>query len=149
LSTSQEVVSGKTAIHRQELSAPAEWLFQEGLLEGRILDFGCGHGDLARFLEGDIEQYDPNWFPEKPEGKFDVVVCIYVLNTLRTRARRKALREAKSYVRHGGVLYVAVRRDVLIEGPRNGGTEQYQVDLRMKSLVRKPVRFEIYEWRNE
>jgi len=118
-------------------------------LRGRILDFGCGRGDLDKFLEGTIEQWDPNWHPEKPKGKFDTVVCIYVLNVLRPGPRRKALEDAKSYVCRGGRLYIAVRRDIKDDGPRGGGSEQFDVRLRLPSLFQKTGKFEIYEWRNE
>ena len=148
MSKDRQIRSAKTARARRRLSAPAECLLERGLLVGRILDFGSGRGDLVTFLNGDIEQYDPNWHPEKPRGKFDVVTCIYVLNVLRPSARRKALAEAKSYVRRGGVLYVAVRRDLKRDGPRSGGTEQYNVKLRMPSLVKRAGGYEIYEWRN-
>jgi len=142
----RELKSAKTARARRQLSAPAQYLLEHDLLTGRILDFGCGRGDLAKFLSGDIEQYDPNWHPQKPRGKFDVVTCIYVLNVLRPVPRRKALVEAKSYVRRGGRLYVAVRRDIKRDGERKWGTEQYNVTLSLPSLVKRSGSFEIYEW---
>ena len=148
MSKDRQIRSAKTARARRRLSAPAERLLERGLLAGRILDFGSGKGDLTRFLNGNIEQYDPNWYPKKPRGKFDVVTCIYVLNVLRPSARRKALAEAKSYVRPGGVLYIAVRRDLKCDGPRKWGTEQYDVKFRLPSLMKRAGNFEIYEWRN-
>jgi len=118
------------------------------MLEGRILDFGCGRGDIARFLEGDIEQWDPNWHPKRPCGKFDTVTCVYVLNTLRKRARERALKDAMSFVRKGGRLYIAVRRDIEKDGATASGSEQYDVRLRLPSVIQRVGRFEIYEWRN-
>lgn len=146
----RQVRSAKTAIARKGLSAPAKFLFQQNRLEGRILDFGCGRGDVAQFLDGDIEQWDPNWHPKRPRGKFDTVTCIYVLNVLRDEPRREALADAKSFVRKGGRLYVAVRRDLDGDtGTKKWGTEQYDVRLRLPSFMRKVGAFEIYEWRNE
>lgn len=139
----------KTARARRSLSAPAELLLGRGLLEGRILDYGCGKGDLVKFLDGDIEQWDPHFHPTLPKGKFDVVCCIYVLNVLRPQERRQALAKAKKYVRRDGHLYVAVRRDAFKEGPTSTGTEQYYVRLRMKSLAHCRGLFEIYEWKND
>lgn len=144
----RELKSAKTARARRSLSAPAEYLLEHDLLAGRILDFGCGRGDLVKFLDGDIEQYDPNWHPKKPRGKFDVVTCIYVLNVLRPVPRRTALAEAKAYVRRGGKLYVAVRRDIERDGERKWGTEQYNVKLNLPSLMKRSGNFEIYEWSN-
>ncbi len=138
--------SSLTARARSKLSAPAEYLLEHDLLAGRILDFGAGRGDLHTFLDGDIEQWDPEFHPWLPAGKFDVVTCIYVLNVLRPQVRRGALAHAKQYVRSGGCLYVAVRRDAFDEGPTTRGTEQFHVRLRMKSLVHRKGAFEIYVW---
>ena len=118
------------------------------MLRGRILDFGCGRGDIGRFLDGDIEQWDPNWYPKRPRGKFDTVTCIYVLNTLSGNVRESALKDAMSFVRKGGRLFVAVRRDVEKEGTTASGSEQYDVRLCLPSVMQKVGKFEIYEWRN-
>ena len=138
--------SAKTARARKHLSAPAQYLLDHDLLVGRILDFGCGRGDLATFLDGDIEQWDPNWHPQKPRGKFDVVVCIYVLNVIRVGWRTQVLKGAMSYVRRGGKLYIAVRRDIERDGEVESGAEQYDVKLNMPSLMERSGKFEIYEW---
>jgi len=135
-----------TARSRRALSAPADELLERGLLAGRILDFGSGKGDLAKFLDGDIHEWDPHFHPKVPRGKFDVVCCIYVLNVLRPAQRRHVLADAKEYVRPGGCLYVAVRRDPFDEGPTTKGTEQYHVRLRMRSLALRKGAFEIYAW---
>ncbi len=141
--------AAKTAISRTRLSAPAAYLDEQGLLRRRILDFGCGRGDLARFLDDrNVYQWDPHHHPTTPIGLFDTVVCIYVLNVLSPSPRRRALWAAKEYVRRGGCLYVAVRRDLQREGLTSAGTSQYNVVLRLPSLVRRS-RFEIYTWRND
>jgi ATP adenylyltransferase len=141
--------SAKTAKARTRLSAPAAHLNEQGLLRGRVLDFGCGRGDLARFLDGPrVCQWDPHHHPAAPRGLFDTVICIYVLNVLPPRQRSRALQAAKEYVRVGGSLYVAVRRDLEKEGLTASGTEQYNVKLRLPSLVHKS-RFEIYLWEND
>ena len=74
-----------TAIKRMELSVPTRYLLQHDLLKGKILDFGCGFGfdtdDLKR--QGfDIVGYDYYYRPDYPEGKFDTIICNYVLNVL-------------------------------------------------------------------
>lgn len=138
-----------TARARCKLSAPAQVLLEHGLLVGRILDFGAGKGDLARFLDGDIEAWDPHYSPKLPRGKFDVVCCLYVLNVLRPQARCAALAQAKEYVRPGGCLYVAVRRDPFEDGTTLRGAEQFHVQLDMESIFHKKGKFEIYVWRND
>lgn|GEM_PF-1655310 len=137
-------LSFQTAISRTRLSAPSAYLLDQGLLKGRILDFGCGKGDLAKFLDGDIEEYDPHYAPKRPRGKFDVVVCNYILNVLPEKDQRKALRDALSFLRKDGVLYVTVRRDLEKEATTTLGKRQFHVDLRMPSLVHRRGRFEIY-----
>jgi len=153
-------LSGRTARARRKLSAPGEYLLARGLLAGRVLDFGCGHGDLAKFIAAketqtspwpsSIEQWDPNFHDKKPRGKFDTVACIYVLNVLPPRCRKKVLQEAQAYVKKRGRLYVAVRRDLSGEGKTSIGTEQYNVHLRkpFESIYRRSKSFEIYEWTN-
>ena len=136
-----------TARSRRTLSAPAAYLLDRDLLRGRILDFGSGKGDLAKFLDGDIEEWDPNFSPKRPRGKFDVVCCIYVLNVLRPRERHHALSDAKGFVRRGGRLYAAVRRDIFCEGRTTKGTEQYNVRLPLVSLVHRAGSYEIYTWK--
>jgi len=138
--------SARTAITRTRLSAPAAYLLDQKLLCGRILDFGCGRGDLARFLDGDISQWDPHHFPQLPRGKFDVVTAIYVLNVLPARKRGEVLEQAKSFVRRGGCLYVAVRRDLEKQGRTSIGTLQYNVNLDLPSLVNRTGSFQLYQW---
>jgi len=138
-------LSWQTAISRTRLSAPSAYLLDRGLLKGRILDFGCGKGDLAKFLEGDIEEYDPYYAPKRPRGKFDVVVCNYILNVLPRPDRTKALADARSFLRKGGVLYVTVRRDLEKEAASTLGVRQFHVELPPgRSLVHRRGRFQIY-----
>lgn len=138
--------SADTAISRIRLSAPASQLFNRGLLCGRVLDYGCGHGDLARFLDSNIVQWDPHHFPKMPKGKFDVVAMIYVLNVLRPEKRRGVLEHAKSFVRCHGKMYIAVRRDLEKQGRTSSGTLQYNVNLDLPSIVNRAGKFQIYEW---
>ena len=135
-----------TAISRKKVSAPAKYLMDEGLIKGHVLDFGCGRGDLeiASHPEADVSGWDPYWKPSLPSrSKYDVVTCIYVLNVQEPGLRRRALASAKRYVKKGGALYVAVRRDV--DGPTGG---QFDVRLDMESIKLKASKYEIYRWFN-
>lgn len=156
----------KTALHRKKLSSPAMLLLKKGLLVGKVLDYGCGRGDLATFIvpiddsrvgprphprypyPTSITQWDPHFFPKKPRGKFDTVVCIYVLNVLDPVSRKKALQDAQGYVKNNGRLYIAVRRDITDVTEGHKGVFQYPVKLDdpFVSIFRRSGRFEIYEW---
>ncbi|HEY9694428.1 MAG TPA: methyltransferase domain-containing protein [Oculatellaceae cyanobacterium] len=74
-----------TAIERVYLSFPARFLIENNLLQGKILDFGCGFGNDVKLLQQkglDITGYDPYYFPQYPNEKFDTIICFYVLNVL-------------------------------------------------------------------
>ena len=137
--------SRKTAIKRRELSKPAKALLDRGLLRGRVLDFGCGHGDLVRFAElTTVEQYDPYWWPFEPAGKFDSVYCGYVANTIGPSARAILLQRIRFLLAPGGRGYVAVRRDVDGVTHTATGTDQSDVELDLPSVAHEPGSYEIY-----
>ncbi len=140
----RENQSHLTARARTALSAPGADLLERGLLAGRILDYGCGRGDLRKFLNGDIEQWDPHFHPKKPKGKFDVVCCIYVLNVLSLPEMLKAIEAAREYVRVGGSLYIAVRRDATALGRSDRGTEQCEVTISKGTITRRGLTSELF-----
>lgn len=81
----------KTAIRRKNASMPCRWLM-ENEEPSSILDYGCGHGrDVQAFLEEGWEAlgYDPHFFPTQPNGRFDWVLCSYVLNVIEDPSERK------------------------------------------------------------
>jgi len=127
-----------TAITRKNLSQPTKYLKKHNLLEGRILDFGCGKGFDTDYLasEGyDIIGYDPYFRPEKPEDKFDTIVCNYVLNVLDEKEEKKVLGEIKSLLVHCGFAYITVRRDIKKDGWTKRGTFQRNVELNLPILT--------------
>ena len=110
-----------TAIKRSRLSAPARYLLKHDLLKGRILDFGCGLGfdtDELRRQELDVTGYDCYYRPEYPEGKFDTIMCIYVLNVLELYAQAEVMMDINHLLAPHGTVYFAVRRDLTKEGFR-------------------------------
>ncbi|MEH2105037.1 HIT family protein [Nostoc sp.] len=110
-----------TAIERNYLSFPAQFLLNQNLLQGKILDFGCGFGNDVRILREkgcDITGYDPYYFPEYPDNKFDTIICFYVLNVLFTEEQTNVLMEVSHLLKPGGKAYYAVRRDLKKEGFR-------------------------------
>ena len=78
--------SHKTAITRTKMSAPVKFLKGQGLLQGRTLDYGCGKGFDADVLQ--CSKYDPHFSPELPKGKFDTIICNYVLNVIESEVVR-------------------------------------------------------------
>ncbi|WP_448266118.1 bifunctional class I SAM-dependent methyltransferase/HIT family protein [Nostoc sp. DSM 114159] len=110
-----------TAIERSYLSFPAQFLLNQNLLQGKILDFGCGFGNDVRILRQkgcDITGYDPYYFPEYPDNKFDTIICFYVLNVLFAEEQTNVLMEVSHLLKPGGKAYYAVRRDIKREGFR-------------------------------
>ncbi len=110
-----------TAIERISLSFPAQLLLDKNLLQGKILDFGCGLGNDVKLLRQkgfDITGYDPYYFPEYPIEKFDTIICLYVLNVLFPEEQANVLMEVSHLLKPGGKAYYAVRRDLKKEGFR-------------------------------
>jgi diadenosine tetraphosphate (Ap4A) HIT family hydrolase len=110
-----------TAIERISLSFPAKFLLNKKLLQGKILDFGCGFGNDVKLLQQkgfDITGYDPYHFPQNHSEKFDTIICFYVLNVLFTEEQANVLMEVAHLLKPGGKAYYAVRRDIKKEGFR-------------------------------
>ena len=110
-----------TAIERTKLSFPAKFFLTNKLLQGKILDFGCGFGNDVKLLKQkgfDITGYDPHYFPQYPHEKFDTIICFYVLNVLFPEEQTNVLMEVSHLLKPGGKAYYAVRRDLRKEGFR-------------------------------
>ncbi len=125
--------SGETAIARKKPSQPLAWLLDHGLVKGRVLDFGCGRGDDVKQLRRrriSADGWDPYWESDEPRGKYDVVLCTYVVNVLPRSRQAAILRELRSWCKPNGAIYVAVRADVEHDGPTSRG---YQRDVRLRA----------------
>ncbi|QSJ17731.1 HIT domain-containing protein [Nostoc sp. UHCC 0702] len=110
-----------TAIERTYLSFPAQFLLNQNLLQGKILDFGCGLGNDVKLLSQkgfDITGYDPYYFPQYPQEQFDTIICFYVLNVLFAEEQTNVLMDVSHLLKPGGKAYYAVRRDIKKEGFR-------------------------------
>jgi diadenosine tetraphosphate (Ap4A) HIT family hydrolase len=110
-----------TAIERTYLSFPAKFLLEKNLLQGKILDFGCGLGNDVKLLRQKglkIREYDPYYFPEYPNEKFDTIISLYVLNVLFPEDQTDVLMRVSHLLKPGGKAYYAVRRDIKKEGFR-------------------------------
>ena len=85
-----------TAKERTSISFPTHWLKKNNLLQGEILDFGCGFGfdtDQLQKEGFDIIGYDNYYRPEYPTKRFDTIICNYVLNVLEPEEQAEVLGE--------------------------------------------------------
>lgn len=142
-----------TAIKRNNLSVPTRFLKDNNLLKGRILDFGCGYGfdtDELHRQGYDITGYDYYYRPDFPEGKFDTIICNYVLNVLEPYAQAEVMMNVTNLLQPDGTAYFAVRRDLKEEGFRLHAihrqyTYQCNVKLPFRSLECNSS-YELYQY---
>ena len=144
-----------TAIERTSLSFPARILKERKKLKGKILDFGCGVGkdvEILREQKFDIFGYDPHYFPEFPEEKFDTIICFYVLNVLLPEEQAEVLMNVSHLLKPDGKAYFAVRRDIQYEGFRIHKIhkkETYQCNIKLNyASIYKNENCEIYEYQH-
>jgi hypothetical protein len=138
----------RTAISRDKLSVPMRELKKNDLLQGRMLDYGCGRGDDADTLG--MEKYDPTGpFTETPKGHFQTITCIYVLNVIESPSDRRSVEDAIiELLAPGGRAYIAVRGDISGDGGTSARTWQGDVrPTRKWKMIREAKgRFRIYEY---
>ncbi len=117
----KNIYSHLTAKDRKSLSFPSKILIERKLLKGRVLDFGCGFGKDVEELKKkgfEITGFDPHYFPSYPTGKFDTIICHYVLNVLDKREQFKVLIDISRLLKPDGHAYFTVRRDIKKPGYR-------------------------------
>lgn len=132
----------KTAITRTKVNAPLRFLEENGLINGRTLDYGCGKGFSADRLN--MDKFDPFYYDDEITGRYDVITCNYVLNVLERTEQMIVLRELALHLKTNGVAYITVRRDIKVDGYTKRGTYQCNVELDLP-IVFKQSGFCIYE----
>ncbi len=153
--TLKNLYSYLTAKERNFLSYPARILLDQNQLQGDVLDFGCGFGKDVELLKDKgihISGYDPYYFPQHPDKKFDTIIAFYVLNVLLPEEQSTVLMEVSQLLKPNGKAYFAVRRDVHNEGFRmhkihQKPTYQCNVVLDFNSIYRND-NCEIYEYQH-
>jgi len=113
-----------TAIKRNKMSVPTKWAKDQGIIQKRVYDWGCGRGDDAKFLQGfgfDVIAYDPFHFPENhPEtinfSQIDTVLNNYVLNVIENKKNRsKLLKNISDKIIGNTSVVISVRRSTEID----------------------------------
>lgn len=135
--------SWRTALNRSRLSRPMAFLNSRDMLRGRVLDFGSGKGYDGIRLR--IYRYDPYFQPHLPEGKFDTITCIYVLNVLPFEyERQNVIKTIRNLLNPKGAAYFAVRNDrANLKGWTKRNTWQGLVELALP-VVTTNSNFTIY-----
>lgn len=131
-----------TAISRSKVSKPVEYLIQKNLLQGDILDYGCGYGYDALALGADF--YDKYYYPEKPVRQYDTIICNYVLNVVSEDEELEILRDIQRLLKPNGRAYISVRRDKFTEGATGRQTYQRYSVPNLESVVLKSGSFQMY-----
>lgn len=129
-------------------------LHERKLIQGNVLDYGCGFGRDVQFLQAKnftAQGYDPHYFPELPVGAFDTILCFYVLNVLFPDEQIAVLMDVARLLKPTGRAYFVVRRDISRDGFRTHqlhGKQVYQcaVNLPFKSIFLNE-NTEFYEYR--
>ena len=113
------------------MSAPVKFLKGQGLLQGRTLDYGCGKGFDADVLQ--CSKYDPHFSPELPKGKFDTIICNYVLNVIESEVvRLHTLEQIRLLLKPQGKAYITVRRDI-----KQDTKTQFVIDIPWLTVVKQ------------
>ena len=144
-----------TIKERERESLPVRILFERNMLEGKILDFGCGLGKDVEYLRSKnfrVQGYDPYYFPKLPSNKYDTIICFYVLNVLLPVEQVYVIMSISELLNKGGKAFYAVRRDIKRNGfiynpKRKVRTYQCNVTLPFKSIFRNK-NTEIYEYQH-
>lgn len=144
-----------TVKERQWPSYPTKQLWNLGLIQGRVLDFGCGLGTDVNFLQSnqvDAVGYDPHYAPTYPTGKFDTILCHYVLNVLLGEEQAHVLMAISELLKPTGRAYFTVRRDIQQSGFRTHTKHdrkvyQCNVALPYKSIL-VTEHCEVYEYQH-
>ena len=145
-----------TVKDRKWPSYPTKHLLAQGLIQGRVLDFGCGLGTDVAFLRAqgfDITGYDPHYAPAYPTGRFDTILCHYVLNVLLPEEQVQVLMAVAELLKPSGRAYFTVRRDIKRAGFRAhteyDGVKVYQCNVVLPfSSVLTAEHCETYEYRH-
>ena len=106
------------AIKRKTPSKASLLYNQLNILTGRILDYGCGYGLDAKI--NNWESYDPCYYENILEGKFDTIVCTNVLSAVSSKIRGEIIENIRELLKNNGNAYFAIPRNLPIKGKLSG-----------------------------
>lgn len=145
----------KVNMIEEKSKIPIRYLLEKNLLLGYTLNYGGGcDGDLQKFLRGEGcliskvregSDFDAMLY-QCERGGFDTVICLYVMDSLASHNREKALLDAQKYVKEGGRLHVVVRRDLESASDLKGNLYNVKLSKPFKSILKRSGEFEIYTW---
>ena len=130
---------------KRKSPSKASILYQQlNILNGRILDYGCGYGFDAK--KYDWDSYDPYYNDIKLEGKYDTIVCTNVLSAVSSKIRKEIIENIKELLSDDGNAYFAIPRNLPIKGKLSGYAMRPQnyVILSLPSIY-KDNKIEIYK----
>jgi len=144
-----------TVKERVKPSLPVKVLLERKLINGSVLDFGCGLGFDIKFLQEKgfaVSGYDPYYKPKYPKEKFDTIICNYVLNVLLPEEQSTVLMAISELLKPEGKAFFSVRRDIKRNGflynpKQKAKTYQCNVILPYKSIFRTE-NCEIYQYQH-
>ena len=106
------------AIQRKTPSK-ASLLYNElNLIQGRVLDYGCGYGLDAQV--NNWESYDPCYNDVRLEGLFDTIVCTNVLSAVSSKIRNQIMENIRDLLAEEGVAYFGIPRNLPVKGKLSG-----------------------------
>lgn len=131
-----EVASEKTAMRRRDPSSIASRVVRAIIEQRRyrsVLDYGCGYGEDIEFYRSLgvlADGFDPHpgfGRSSEPNGRYDVVTLVFVLNVLPDPWERlNVVRRAAEHVARGGVLVIAARTpDEIHKQAENGDWQEF------------------------
>ncbi len=104
-----------TAFRWHKPSQALVLLLQRGLVIGRTLDYGSGHGrdyNHLTALQYNVECYDPYYAPKRPSGQYDTILCTFVLNVLELPEREQVIKDIDNLLTPNGIAYYTVQRNI-------------------------------------
>ena len=95
---------------RDKLSKTSRVLIDNELIQGRVLDYGCGKG-----FDADSQgwsAYDPHYRQTYPTGQFNTIIVNHVANILTSRSRTELYSSVNELLADGGIAYISVARNI-------------------------------------
>ena len=142
------IASHNTAMSRKGPSSPLLSLEKMDLINGKVLDYGCGRGaDTEYLLSKNVstDSYDPFWNPiDLKKNMYDTILCTYVLNVVEKKDEQELISNILKHLKKNGKAYLSVRRDIKKEGKTSRGYQR-GVSLKYPVVKERKNNYCIYE----